>query len=151
MNGSLLYADRSQSIIDWGFARKLPLQFGLGYPRFLNIEPPADLNDPPSAYVRELLSEYFNVSAVLQEDRFYCMSYLSSRTDSLSQRTHLFLSSSDVDWRRHIFDAANSKGLHKWMAERSWLHAASDEEWGRLRKAAMLEEVEAFMDGRSLA
>ena len=32
------------------------------------------------------------------------------------------------------------------MAERSWLHAASDEEWSCLRKAALLEGVKGFMN-----
>ena len=41
----------------------------------------------------------------------------------------LVLSASDVDWRRLVFEAASSKGLHKWMAKRSWLLHGKGSEW----------------------
>lgn len=77
----LLYTNRSESIIDWGFARKLPLQFGLGFPRFLSIEPPTDLNEAPPACLREFISEYFRVSAILQARYWNCTQKRASERD----------------------------------------------------------------------
>ena len=68
-------------IIDWGFARQLPLQFGLTYPRFLNIEPPWDINeDTPPKDMRAFLATYFAPCITLQQDRAYSMTLLSAQS-----------------------------------------------------------------------
>lgn len=118
----------------------MPLQFGLGFPRFLSIEPPADLNGPAPTRAQEFISDYLNVPAILRKDRLQYMTQLRLQNDSMSKRALSCLSAPDVDWRRHIFDAADSKGLHMWMAKRDWLYAASDKEWARLLEEAAMQE-----------
>jgi hypothetical protein len=137
-------------IIDWGFARLLPLQFAVGFPRFLAIEPP-QIDTPPPLDVVAFSSTFLQPSPVLQTDRQYFVSYLSSistgeipsslsKPISLNQSITLVLSASDVDWRRLIFEAASSKGLHQWMVKRSWL-------LHDLPRASMVEEMESFLAG----
>jgi len=42
-------------------------------------------------------------------------------TAPIRQLAPLCLEDPDVDWKQLIFEAAYSKGLHQWMAKRSWL------------------------------
>jgi hypothetical protein len=69
-----------------------------------------------------------------------------SRTISLTQSIKLVLSASDIDWRRLLFEAASSKGLHKWMAKRSWLLHGAENEWST-RGNSLVEEVDGFLAG----
>ena len=70
-----------------------------------------------------------------------------SRTISLAQSIKLVLSASDVDWRRLLFEAASSKGLHKWMAKRSWLLHGTGSEWSA-RGNSLVKEVDGFLAGK---
>lgn len=109
------------SIIDWGFASRLPLQFAVSFPRFLAIEPQIDAPIPPD--VVAFSSDFLQPSPVLQTDRQHLVENLLNRfeTETLAQPIQKFLSASDVDWRSLIFEAASSKGLHKWMINVNWL------------------------------
>lgn len=137
-------------IIDWGFARKLPLQFGLTYPRFLNIEPPWNVNrDTPPMDMKAFVATYFIPCATLEQDRAYSMTLLSAQsTDPMILRFFEFVSSPHLDWRRFIFEAANSKGLHNWMANRSWLLEDNDASWQKLQSFAVIEETTAFLQSK---
>ena len=130
-------------IIDWGFARKLPLQFGLTYPRFLNIEPPWDVNrDPRPTDMMAFLAIFFTPCTALEQDRAYASRLLSAQsTDPMIRRFSTFVSSPHLDWRRLIFEAASSKGLHKWMGNRSWLLQDDDPAWLKLPNPAVIEET----------
>ncbi|PMD54947.1 uncharacterized protein K444DRAFT_596730 [Hyaloscypha bicolor E] len=145
-----------KGIIDWGFARLLPLQFAVGFPRFLAIEP-VEIDAPRPPDVVSFSSAFLQASPVLQIDRQNFISYLSSRsplvepsppsrTISLTQSIKLVLSASDIDWRRLLFEAASSKGLHKWMAKRSWLLHGTENEWST-RGNSLVEEVDGFLAG----
>lgn len=46
-----------------------------------------------------------------------------------------------------MFEAAGSKGLHRWMAQRSWLLHSSGNGLHDLSSAALAEEVEKFLAG----
>lgn len=137
-------------IIDWGFARNLPLQFGLTYPRFLNIEPPWDLNkDPPPTDMRAFLATFLTPCPTLEQDRAYSTTLLSAQsTDPMILRFLKFVSSPHLDWRRFIFEAAHSKGLHSWMANRSWLLDENDASWLKLQSFALIEESKAFLQSK---
>jgi hypothetical protein len=69
-----------------------------------------------------------------------------SRPISLAESIKLVLSASDVDWRRLVFEAASSKGLHKWMAKRSWLLHGTGSEWST-RGDALFEALDGFLAG----
>lgn len=137
-------------IIDWGFARKLPLQFGLTYPRFLNIEPPWDINkDTPPTDMRAFLATFLTPCTTLEQDRAYSTTLLSAQsTDPMILRFFKFVSSPHLDWRRFVFEAAHSKGLHKWMANRSWLLDDNDASWLKLQSFALIEETKAFLQSK---
>lgn len=137
-------------IIDWGFARKLPLQFGLTYPRFLNIEPPWDINkDSLPTDMKTFLATYFTPCTTLEQDQTYFTMVLSAQsTDPMILRFSKFVSSPNLDWRRFIFEAANSKGLHSWMANRFWLLDDNDASWLELQSFALIEEPTAFLQGK---
>ncbi|KAL1845130.1 hypothetical protein VTK73DRAFT_1064 [Phialemonium thermophilum] len=113
-----------KGIIDWGFARYLPLQFAAYFPRFLAIEPEVD--DPLPEDVVSFSSAFLRPSLSLQVDRECFISQLLS-ADSVSvshairELMTIILTDPDVDWRHLVFEAAFSKGLHVWMAKRSWL------------------------------
>ncbi|CAJ2505491.1 Uu.00g128850.m01.CDS01 [Anthostomella pinea] len=97
-------------IIGWFFARFCPLQLALRLPRFLAIDP-----DPPS----ELLA-----------DRQIIISHLSaidSQPDSLASLMKTVLSAPNVDWQDLVYNSCFSKGLHRWMSERSWFDASGKE------------------------
>ena len=139
-------------IIDWGFARKLPLQFGLTYPRFLNIEPPWDINkDPPPTDMRAFLATFFTPCTSLEQDRAYAMTLLSAQSkDPMILRFCQFVSSPHLDWRRLIFEAATSKVLNSWMANRSWLLQDDDAAWLKLQSSAAIEETTtAFLQSKA--
>lgn len=116
-------------IIDWGFARPLPLQFAVGFPRFLAIEP-VEIDAPRPPDVVSFSSTFLQPSPVLQIDRQNFISYLSSRsplvepstpsrTISLTQSIKLVLSASDVDWRRLLFEAARARAFTSgWRRDR---------------------------------
>lgn len=137
-------------IIDWGFARKLPLQFGLTYPRFLNIEPPWDINkDTPPTDMKAFLATFLTPCTSLEQDRTYSTALLSAQsTDPMNLRFFKFVSSPHLDWRRFIFEAAHSKGLHNWMAKRSWLLENNDVSWLKLQSFALIEETKAFLQSK---
>lgn len=96
------------------------------FPQFLSIEPER-LDDPPPKDISSFSSTFLCRSSSLQNDRQYFVSQLLSTieknatTPPIKQLAPLCLEDPDVDWKQLIFEAAYSKGLHKWMAERSWL------------------------------
>jgi len=85
-----------KGIIDWGFARFLPLQFAVSFPRFLAIEPP---QTDVTQSLDIISSISLQPSPVLQTDRQCFILYLSSKTTSLIQSISVVLSAPDVDWR----------------------------------------------------
>ncbi|KAH0542351.1 hypothetical protein FGG08_003289 [Glutinoglossum americanum] len=135
-----------KGIIDWGFATLLPLQFAVYFPRILAIEP-SQIDAPQPPDVAAFSLAFFQPSAVLQADRRYFTSYLSSRRDSLARSISLVLSTSDVDWRHLVFEAASSKGLHKWVAQRSWLLHGSGNGLQDLSSITLAKEVVKFLAG----
>jgi hypothetical protein len=57
------------------------------------------------------------------------------------------LSAPDVDWRRLIFEAACSKGLHEWLAKVSWLLPDTRAEWNDISNVSLTKEVDRFLAG----
>jgi hypothetical protein len=45
-----------------------------------------------------------------------------------------------------VFEAASSKGLHKWMAKRSWLLHSTGSEWS-IRGNTLVEALDGFLAG----
>ncbi|KAK2764992.1 hypothetical protein FQN54_008691 [Arachnomyces sp. PD_36] len=134
-----------KGIIDWGFACQLPLQFAVGLPRFLEIEP-REL-DPPTSPV-DLLAfsfEFLQLSPVRMTDREDLIGSLPQSEAGIVPRTaHTVLSAPDVDWRNLMYQAAGSKGLHKWMAGKNWLLSRDTD----IPTNSDLErEVEEFLEG----
>lgn len=96
------------------------------FPRFLSIEPDR-LDDPLPRDINTFSLAFLHPSSSLQTDRHYFVSQLSSTVEtkfatlSIRRLVPLCLKDPDVDWEQLIFEAACSKGLHQWMADRSWL------------------------------
>ncbi|KAI9861204.1 MAG: hypothetical protein M1813_005377 [Trichoglossum hirsutum] len=135
-----------KGIIDWGFATFLPLQFAVYFPRILAIEA-SQMDAPQPPDVAAFSLTFLQPSAVLEADRRYYTSYLSSRKSSLSRSISSVLSTPDVDWRHLVFEAASSKGLHKWMAQRDWLLHGSRNGLQDLSSIALPEQVMGFLAG----
>ncbi|CAJ2502268.1 Uu.00g096620.m01.CDS01 [Anthostomella pinea] len=118
-------------IIGWVFARFCPLQLALRLPRFLAIDP--DVNDPaplPPGFSTSATGS-IQPSAELLADRQYTISHLSdidSQPDSLASLMKTVVSAPNVDWQDLVYNSCFSKGLHRWMSERSWLLDASSKE-----------------------
>jgi hypothetical protein len=104
-----------------------------------------DAPQPPDVAAFSLT--FLQPSAVLEADRRYYTSYLSSRKSSLSRSISSVLSTPDVDWRHLVFEAASSKGLHKWMAQRDWLLHGSRNGLQDLSSIALPEQVMGFLAG----
>ena len=98
---------------------------------------------------------YFCPSQSLGADRAECLSYLESQTKTNRHKeeilNHMLLNLSNPrhDWHCMIFEAASSKGLHKWLADRRWLFWASDEqgekEWMNISRTLVPEEINNFL------
>jgi hypothetical protein len=116
-------------IVGWCFARALPLQVAFRLPRFLAIEPesPKQIASPPLADIPAFAKQYLQLSHALMADRYFVRMYLSSLvTDdgelaSLAQTMKDVISDPDASWSYLIIEACFSKGLHGWLANRSWL------------------------------
>lgn len=108
-------------IIDWGFACPLPLQFAIGFPRFLAIEP-REL-EPPTAPsdLFAFSSEFLQLSPVRKSDREILIESILPQARTVPQSALTVLSVADADWRNLMYEAAGSKDLHKWMARTNWL------------------------------
>lgn len=65
-----------------------------------------------------------------------------SQTGELTQSIHKVLLAPDVDWQTLIFEAACSKGLHKWMVNANWLLMG---DIGVPTTSDLEAEVEAFV------
>ena len=111
-----------------------------------SIEPP-QTGVPQSLNIIAISSASLQPSPVLQTDRQCFISYLSSKATFLTQTISVVLSAPDVDWRRLIFEAACSKGLHEWMVKVSWLLPGTRAEWNDLSNASLTEEVDSFLAG----
>ena len=104
----------------------MPLQFALRFPRFLSIEP-GEVNEPLPDDIESFSSIFLHPSPALQTDRQYFVCQLTSiakeraATAGIEALIPLCLEDPDVDWKQLIFMAAGSKGIHRWMAHRSWL------------------------------
>jgi hypothetical protein len=53
----------------------------------------------------------------------------------------------DVDWRRLIFEAAYSKGLHEWMVKVLWLLPSIRGGWNDTLNVSLTKEVDKFLVG----
>jgi hypothetical protein len=92
-----------QSIIDWGFASKVPMQLAARLPRFLQL---SGLVLPPSS--------------TLQEDRKIYIASLESRAEQAASWIRLVCSSEDVDFRHCVVESMISKGMHLSLARLGW-------------------------------
>jgi len=116
--------DASSRVVDWKLARFRPLEVALKWPRLLAVgRDVADSSSPKDNTSVESVQPYPELAA----DRQVFLSHLSSLTASDSAHSSLAASMSSiltdpvVDWKNLITDSCFSKGLHRWMAERSWL------------------------------
>ncbi|KAH8799692.1 kinase-like domain-containing protein [Xylogone sp. PMI_703] len=119
-------------IIDWGFARFLPARLAVSIPRFLAVEP-TNLDQLTPSSLAECSLDFLRPSPVLEADRQSLISCLSciisenhrlhSSSGSLSNYILSVWSDHYLDWRRLLFESVTSKGVHIWMANRSWLLA----------------------------
>jgi hypothetical protein len=91
------------SIIDWGFAAKVPVQLAGRLPRFLQ---PAELVLPPSR--------------ILQEDRKAYIASLASHSSQAASWMLLIHSAEDVDFRHCLLESMISKGIHRSLASLGW-------------------------------
>lgn len=109
--------------------------------------------------IAALSSDFLQPSSVLQIDRQYFISCVSSVATTLDNHSSQFgmtsiaesmvmvLSALNVDWRRLIFEAAISKGTHKWMVKVSWLLRSKRSEGIGIESISLVEEVEGFLIG----
>jgi hypothetical protein len=117
------------SIVGWCFARTLPLQLAFRLPRFLATEPdsPKQTASPPPADIPTFAKQYLHPSPALVADRYFVRMYLSSlvandgELASLAQTMKVVISDRNASWSYLIIEACFSKGLHAWLANRSWL------------------------------
>lgn len=56
-----------------------------------------------------------------KSDREILIESLSPQAGIVPQSALTVLSAVDADWRNLMYEAAGSKGLHKWMARTNWL------------------------------
>ncbi|KAH8889910.1 hypothetical protein GQ53DRAFT_184200, partial [Thozetella sp. PMI_491] len=104
-----------KGIIDWGLARRLPVQLAVRFPRFLAIEPP-DLTEPPPQDVNEFSSVFLQPPPSLQVDRLRLISHITGKSElsndskclALRRSMASVLSNADSDWRDLFFEAACS-------------------------------------------
>ncbi|KAJ4287835.1 hypothetical protein N0V88_007545 [Collariella sp. IMI 366227] len=118
-------------ITDWTFARALPLQLAFRLPRFLAIEPenPRETASQVPHNIEAFTTQFLQPSASLIADRQVIRFYLSSLISnsekleraSLAQTMKTVHSKPDASWRYLVIEACFSKGLHDWLAQRSWL------------------------------
>jgi len=92
-----------ESIIDWGFAAKRPLQMACSLPRFLCLE---QLILPPPP--------------ILREDRKIFITSLLSGSSALATSISLALSSDDIDLQQCFLESITGKGMHCWLAKQGW-------------------------------
>jgi hypothetical protein len=92
-----------ESIIDWGFASKVPVHLAGRLPRFLQIP---ELVLPPSS--------------IVQEDRKTYMASLRSHSSQAASWMSLICSSQDVDFRHCLLESMISKGMHLSLARLGW-------------------------------
>lgn len=131
MNSAQEAVLRSCRIIDWSFARPVPLQVAFRLPRFVAPEPdsPRKTASPPPADVPTFAKELLQASPALLADRHLVRSYLASLISDPDQGERRFLaqtmkavvSDPDVGWHYLIIEACFSRGLHAWLARRFWL------------------------------
>jgi hypothetical protein len=117
------------SIVGWCFARTLPLQLAFRLPRFLATEPdsPKQTASPRPADIPTFAKQYLQPSPALMADRYFVRMYLSSlmagdgEFASLAHAMKAVISDRNTNWSYLIIEACFSKGLHSWLANRSWL------------------------------
>jgi hypothetical protein len=100
---TLVPVTNDNSIIDWGFASKVPVQLAGRLPRFLQL---SELILPPSS--------------TLQEDRKAYIASLKSHSSQVASWMSLIHSSPDVDIRHCVLESMISKGMHLRLARLGW-------------------------------
>lgn len=119
---------------------------------------PAATDAPPPADIATFATEFLQPSPRLLADRQFLVSYLSSLTTedvqvtteraSVARSMKLVVSDPDVDWRYLVIESCSSKGLHTWLAKRSWLLYGTKGDMARLASSPSDkiadEEVESF-------
>lgn len=56
-----------------------------------------------------------------KSDREILIESLPPQAGIVPQSALMVLSAADADWRNLMYEAAGSKGLHKWMVRTNWL------------------------------
>ena len=139
-------------VIDWGFAKHVPLPLGLVFPRFLSIEPDMTTEDSVLGDPQNFACEFLQPSTTLERDRAECISYLEAlvktKKDVISEYAIANLSRPQYDWHQLIMGAVYSKGLHGWLAKRQWLFTGSKDEWNDINKVQTLKELDDFAVGK---
>ncbi|UNI22291.1 hypothetical protein JDV02_008192 [Purpureocillium takamizusanense] len=110
-------------IVDWKLACVRPLEVTLQFPRLLAVEPDeADASPTENPSVASIQRP-----PELATDRQVFLSRLSSISSresplsSLAATMNTILSDPNVDWKHLIIQSCFSRGIHRWMSERSWL------------------------------
>lgn len=91
------------SLIDWGFAHKVPMQMACRMPCFLQLQ---ELALPPNA--------------ILQEDRKAFINSLRSQTSPAATWLLTVHSAKDIDFRDFYLESLISKGMHNKLAGLGW-------------------------------
>jgi hypothetical protein len=142
----------------------LPVQLAFRLPRFLASEPdsPYETASPPPADILSFSKEYLEASPALLADRHLVRSYLSSLVAdpkqggrrALAQVMKVVVSDPDVSWRYLIIEACFSRGLHAWLANRSWLMPGTRGELASLDEfpsEKIMFEVEEFVGRKGVS
>jgi hypothetical protein len=126
-------------------------------PRFLAIEPdsPKQTASPPPTDIPAFAKQYLQLSPALMADRYFVRMYLSSlvaddkKLASLAQTMKDVISHPDASWGYLIIEACFSKGLHAWLANRSWLlHGTQGEKAGLVDMPTemMMREIDEVVE-----
>lgn len=158
-----MFLTASIRIVDWSFARNLPLQLAARLPRFLVIEPDEPRVTAPDVPndIAEFAKQYLEPSETLVADRSFITSYLAflsadvdlPERSSLAKTMQLVLSEQDANWRYLIIEACFSRGLHAWLARRDWLLHGTRGAMSALPNTSLGElvrdEAEKFLEDES--
>lgn len=96
-------------------------------------------------------SQILQPSTTLKRDRREYLSYLealdNANQDEVSEYALSHLSKAHHDWHQLIFEAIQSKGLLRWLAQHGWLYQGPQDIWNDIDESQVSSELENFMSG----
>ncbi|KAK8127788.1 hypothetical protein PG984_008896 [Apiospora sp. TS-2023a] len=152
-----------RGIVNWELARRRPLQMAQHLPDMLSLDHDRDEDDvrsgptlqPSSQLARDrtFVSSYYPLSAqAITPPPLPPLQHRYQLLETMRRCARIMkrlVSDPDADWNRVIIMTCFSKGIHRWLAQRSWLVQETKRQIGFPSNKDIDMEVDDFLSAKA--